>query len=233
MRAATAYFSAGVDDDICSSSSFARHTHSMLNNHNPTTQPPRLWPARIEIIVRTGAERALVSCYQSLDTYFNQFPRNRAYTGLKHLHPLIIITMSNLVGKPFPEGVTFTYVEPTPEKSEVTACGIPIKYDASKEFKDKKVVIVAVPGAFTPTCQADHLSGYIKKLGELKKGGVDRLIFIAYNDPFVMSAWGKANGITDDKIVSSAIVFHFQLGCLGLCGPSPMANLHVIQTPEL
>jgi alkyl hydroperoxide reductase 1 len=111
--------------------------------------------------------------------------------------------MSDLIGKPFPEGVTFTYVPPTPDKSEVTACGIPIKFDASKEFKDKKVVIVAVPGAFTPTCQADHLSGYIKKLDQLKKSGVDLLIFIAYNDPFVMSAWGKANGITDDKIVST------------------------------
>lgn len=114
--------------------------------------------------------------------------------------------MSELVGKPFPEGITFTYVAPTPEKSEVTACGIPIKFEASKELKDKKAVIVAVPGAFTPTCQADHLSGYIKKLDELKKGGVDLLIFIAYNDPFVMSAWGKANGITDDKIVSHSLL---------------------------
>ncbi|KAK6086097.1 redoxin [Seiridium cupressi] len=109
--------------------------------------------------------------------------------------------MSNLVGKPFPEGISFTYVPPTPEKSEVTACGIPVKFDASKEFKDKKVVIVSVPGAFTPTCQADHLSGYIKKFDQLKKAGVDLLIFIAYNDPFVMSAWGKANEITDDKIL--------------------------------
>ncbi|ETS84295.1 hypothetical protein PFICI_02320 [Pestalotiopsis fici W106-1] len=109
--------------------------------------------------------------------------------------------MSNLVGKPFPEGISFTYVAPSPETSEVTACGMPIKFDASKEFKDKKVVLVSVPGAFTPTCQANHLSGYIQKFDELKKGGADLIIFIAYNDPFVMSAWGKANGIVDDKIL--------------------------------
>lgn len=110
--------------------------------------------------------------------------------------------MSNLVGKPFPDGVSFTYVPPSPDKAEVTACGMPIKFDASKEFKDKKVVLVSVPGAFTPTCQANHLTGYIQKLDDLKKSGADLIIFIAYNDPFVMSAWGKANGIVDDKIVS-------------------------------
>ncbi|KAH6648727.1 Redoxin [Truncatella angustata] len=109
--------------------------------------------------------------------------------------------MSSLVGKPFPEGVTFTYVPPSPDKSEVTACGIPVKFDASKELKDKKAIIVAVPGAFTPTCQADHLSGFIKKFDQLKGAGADLVIFIAYNDPFVMSAWGKANGIVDDKIL--------------------------------
>ncbi|KAK6206139.1 peroxiredoxin type-2 [Pestalotiopsis sp. IQ-011] len=109
--------------------------------------------------------------------------------------------MSNLVGKPFPDGISFTYVPPSPETAEVTACGMPIKFDASKEFKNKKVVLVSVPGAFTPTCQANHLTGYIQKLDELKKGGADLIIFIAYNDPFVMSAWGKANGIADDKIL--------------------------------
>ncbi|KAG6043491.1 hypothetical protein E4U17_000936, partial [Claviceps sp. LM77 group G4] len=64
-------------------------------------------------------------------------------------------------------------------------------------FKDKKVIIVAVPGAFTPTCQASHLPSYIKNREALKAKGVDRVIVIAYNDAFVMSAWGKANGIKD------------------------------------
>ncbi|KAI5922313.1 peroxisomal matrix protein [Camillea tinctor] len=104
-------------------------------------------------------------------------------------------------GDAFPEGVSFLYVVPTPENSDVLACGIPTKYDASKEFQDKKVVLVSVPGAFTPTCTAQHLPGYIAKLSELKAKGVDQVLFISYNDPFVQSAWGKANGIKDDSIL--------------------------------
>ncbi|KAL2023584.1 hypothetical protein VTK56DRAFT_2192 [Thermocarpiscus australiensis] len=103
-------------------------------------------------------------------------------------------------GDSFPEGVTFTYVPPTGDLT-LTACGIPIPYDASKEFKTKKVVLVAVPGAFTPTCQEQHITSYLANLGNLKAKGVDAIIFIAYNDPFVMSAWGKANGIKDESIL--------------------------------
>lgn len=77
----------------------------------------------------------------------------------------------------------------------------------SPEFKDKKAVIVSVPGAFTPTCQNTHITGYLAKLGELKAKGVDVVITIAFNDPFVMAAWGKANGIKDDSIVSSLSLF--------------------------
>ncbi|KAI0393033.1 Redoxin [Xylariaceae sp. FL0594] len=104
-------------------------------------------------------------------------------------------------GASFPEGVSFTYVKPTPETSDVLACGVPVKFDASAEFKDKKVVLVSVPGAFTPTCQVTHLPGYLSKLKELKEKGVDLVICIAYNDPFVMSAWGKANGVKDDSLL--------------------------------
>jgi alkyl hydroperoxide reductase 1 len=60
---------------------------------------------------------------------------------------------------------------------------------------------VAVPGAFTPTCQEQHITSYLSHLGDLKAKGVDSVIFIASNDAFVMSAWGKANGIKDDSIV--------------------------------
>lgn len=69
------------------------------------------------------------------------------------------------------------------------------------EFQNKKVVLVSVPGAFTPTCQADHISGYKAKFNDLKAKGVDQVVVIAYNDPFVMSAWGKANSIQDESIV--------------------------------
>ncbi len=70
------------------------------------------------------------------------------------------------------------------------------------EWANKKVVLFAVPGAFTPTCSARHLPGYIENLSALKAKGVDVIAAIAYNDAWVMSAWGKANGIKDDSIVS-------------------------------
>ncbi|KAI5867425.1 Redoxin [Durotheca rogersii] len=106
-------------------------------------------------------------------------------------------------GDDFPEGVSFAYIPYTPETADVTACGIPIKYEASKEFKDKKVVIVSVPGAFTPTCQNTHVPGYISKLSELKAAGVDQVFVISYNDAFVQSAWAKANGVKDEIIFAS------------------------------
>ncbi|GAP90197.1 putative peroxisomal matrix protein [Rosellinia necatrix] len=104
-------------------------------------------------------------------------------------------------GDAFPSGVSFSYVKPTPETSDVLACGMPSKLDASDEFKDKKVVLVSVPGAFTPTCQSTHITGYLSKLSELKAKGADIVICIAYNDPFVMAAWGKANGIKDESLI--------------------------------
>jgi len=108
------------------------------------------------------------------------------------------------VGDTFPEKVTFTYIPYTPEKDEINACGIPVKYDASKEFKDKKVVLVAVPGAFTPTCQEMHIPTYLEKQGLLKEKGVDAIVVIAFNDCFVMSAWGKANNVKSDFLLFMA-----------------------------
>jgi len=64
-----------------------------------------------------------------------------------------------------------------------------------------------VPGAFTPTCQAYHLPSYIAKIDQLRAKGVDQVICIGYNDVWVMSAWGKANGITDDSIVGRHVLY--------------------------
>jgi alkyl hydroperoxide reductase 1 len=64
------------------------------------------------------------------------------------------------------------------------ACGMPIDYNASKEWADKKVVLVSVPGAFTPGCQGQHIPGYIEKLSELRSKGVDIVAVIAQNDAF-------------------------------------------------
>ncbi len=70
-------------------------------------------------------------------------------------------------------------------------------------FKGKKVVLFAVPGAFTPTCSAKHLPGFVDKASQIKSKGVDTIACIAVNDAFVMGAWGKAQS-ADDKILMLA-----------------------------
>jgi peroxiredoxin len=59
-------------------------------------------------------------------------------------------------------------------------------------FSEKKVVLFAVPGAFTPTCSAAHLPGYVALADKIKAKGVDAIICISVNDAFVMDAWGKS-----------------------------------------
>lgn len=59
-----------------------------------------------------------------------------------------------------------------------------------------------ITGAFTPVCSAAHVPGYIENLPKLKEKGVDVVAVLAYNDAYVMSAWGKANNVTGDDIVS-------------------------------
>lgn len=61
--------------------------------------------------------------------------------------------------------------------------------------------MVAVPGAFTPTCSEQHIPTFLEQKEAFKKAGVDNIIVLASNDAFVMSAWGKSNGVTDDYIV--------------------------------
>jgi peroxiredoxin len=61
-------------------------------------------------------------------------------------------------------------------------------------FKGRKVVLFAVPGAFTPTCHKNHLPGFLAKAGEIKGKGVDAIAVTSTNDVFVMDAWAKATG---------------------------------------
>ncbi|CAL5869128.1 uncharacterized protein PFLUO_LOCUS3356 [Penicillium psychrofluorescens] len=104
-------------------------------------------------------------------------------------------------GDQFPSDVVFKYIPWSEESGDMTACGIPINYNASKEWADKKVVLFSVPGAFTPTCSVNHMPGYIKNLPQLRQKGVDIVAVVAFNDPFVMSAWGKANKVHGDDIL--------------------------------
>ena len=77
----------------------------------------------------------------------------------------------------------------------------PLSSDAL--FRGKKVVLFSVPGAFTPTCSAKHLPGYVQQAGGLKAKGVDTIACLAVNDVFVMSAWGAA-GKAEDKVLMLA-----------------------------
>ncbi|MAJ59788.1 MAG: peroxiredoxin [bacterium TMED88] len=70
-------------------------------------------------------------------------------------------------------------------------------------FGGKKVVLFAVPGAFTPTCSEQHLPGFIEKASEIKAKGVDDIICLSVNDAFVMKAWGKDRG-ADGKVTMIA-----------------------------
>lgn len=71
-------------------------------------------------------------------------------------------------------------------------------------FKGRTVALFAVPGAFTPTCSAQHLPGFSQKREELQGKGVDAVACLSVNDAFVMRAWGDSQGVGDDEIVMLA-----------------------------
>ncbi|MDA8251129.1 MAG: peroxiredoxin [Rhodospirillales bacterium] len=71
----------------------------------------------------------------------------------------------------------------------------PKEISTDEIFKGKKVVLFAVPGAFTPTCSAKHLPGFVERVDEIRAKGVDTVACMAVNDVFVMGAWGKDQGV--------------------------------------
>jgi peroxiredoxin len=95
------------------------------------------------------------------------------------------------VGSTLPE-VDFSLLE----NGEVTNPG------TNELFTDKKVVLFAVPGAFTPTCSHSHLPGYVALADKIKAKGVDSIICLSVNDAFVMDAWGKASNAEEILMVA-------------------------------
>jgi peroxiredoxin len=85
---------------------------------------------------------------------------------------------------------------PSATLTTMTAEG-PKPISTDELFKGKKVVLFAVPGAFTPTCSQKHLPGFVENAEALKAKGVNTIACIAVNDPFVMGAWGKDQKVGD------------------------------------
>ena len=99
--------------------------------------------------------------------------------------------MSIKVGDTFPGGKVWEYVE-----EETPGCSIgPNEFNVEDMVKGKRIALFALPGAFTPTCSAKHLPGYVQKADQLREK-VDEIWCLSVNDAFVMGAWGREHGAT-------------------------------------
>jgi glutaredoxin/glutathione-dependent peroxiredoxin len=78
----------------------------------------------------------------------------------------------------------------------------PVAKTTDDLFKGRKVVLVAVPGAFTPTCHRNHLPGYVEKRTEIMAKGVDAILVTSVNDVFVLDAWSKSTGAEGIEFIS-------------------------------
>lgn len=105
----------------------------------------------------------------------------------------------SLEGKQVPNVVLKTRV-----RDESVAGDNPFRWqdvNSGELFKDKKVVMFALPGAFTPTCSSTHLPGYEAAYDDLKSLGVDEVYCLSVNDAFVMCQWGKSQGAEKVKLI--------------------------------
>lgn len=73
----------------------------------------------------------------------------------------------------------------------------PVQKKIEEFLENKKAIIFGLPGAYTSVCSAKHLPGYIKNYEKIREKGIDLVICISVNDPFVMNAWGKENNVGD------------------------------------
>ncbi len=99
----------------------------------------------------------------------------------------------------------------------------PAQISTDDIFGGKKVAFFVVPGAFTPTCSAAHLPGFVDNADALKAKGVDSIVCVSVNDPFVMAAWGKAQNVGDKVALYAdpgdlvkAVGMELDLGVAGL-----------------
>ena len=91
------------------------------------------------------------------------------------------------VGDKLPAGTLNEFIE-----VEGNGCSIgPNNFDIAKEAAGKKIAVFALPGAYTPTCSAKHVPGYVQKADALKAAGIDEIWCVSVNDAFVMGAWGR------------------------------------------
>ncbi|MBM2853749.1 MAG: alkyl hydroperoxide reductase [Steroidobacteraceae bacterium] len=79
----------------------------------------------------------------------------------------------------------------------------PMNVSAEELLGNGRVVLFSVPGAFTPTCDAKHLPGFVQQAGALRAKGVGKLVCLAVNDVFVMNAWGKAAGVGEAIVMAA------------------------------
>ncbi|ODV86261.1 hypothetical protein CANARDRAFT_131484 [[Candida] arabinofermentans NRRL YB-2248] len=97
-------------------------------------------------------------------------------------------------GATLPTDIKLGYVPYSPENENICSIAFPTSLDLATLIPNKTVVIVAAPGAFTPTCTENHIPDFVKKADELKAKGADEILVLTTDNPFITVAWGKALG---------------------------------------
>lgn len=122
--------------------------------------------------------------------------------------------MTIAVGDTLPDATLIRIGDKGPEQVALT-----------DKTKGRKVVIFAVPGAFTPTCHSAHVPSFVRTKASFDAKGVDEIICVSVNDPFVMKAWGEATGATEAGLTMLADADSSFTAALGLSFDAPPAGL--------